>query len=64
MEVEFCDRQRAIALLGKHMKLFERKDQTAPFTLVLNTSSEPTEKRVGQVIEGIGLRIDLPEPER
>jgi hypothetical protein len=62
VEVEFADRQRALALLGKHLKLFERQEQTAPFTLVLNTNPEPVQpKQVGKTIDGIGLRINLPD---
>jgi phage terminase small subunit len=64
IDVELVDRQRALALLGKHLRLFERKQELAPFTLVLNTNSEPIgPKQVGQTIEGIGLQIRLPEPE-
>jgi Terminase small subunit len=64
VDVEFTDRQQALFLLGKHLKLYEKKDrQVAPFTLVLNTTPPDASelKRVGEVIEGIGLHITMPE---
>jgi len=65
IDVEFTDRQHALFLLGKHLKLYEKSNrQMAPFTLVLNTNApEASEMRkVGEVIEGIGLHINLPDP--
>jgi len=65
IDVEFTDRQHALFLLGKHLKLYEKSSrQMAPFTLVLNTQApegEGTMKKVGDVIEGIGLHINIPE---
>lgn len=63
IDVEFTDRQQSQFLLGKHMKLFEKSNrQLAPFTLVLNTNApEVDAKRVGEVIQGIGLEIQMPE---
>jgi hypothetical protein len=64
IDVEFTDRQHALFMLGKHLKLYEKKDrQIAPFTLVLNTQAPeaPDLKKVGEVIEGIGLQIQMPE---
>ena len=65
-DLEFADRQRVLALLGKHLRLFEKQHQTASFTLVLNTSSEPTGmKQVGEeVIHGVGLQIRMPAAEK
>ena len=64
IDVELANRQNALFLLGKHLKLYEKKDhQVAPFTLVLNTNAPEgaeTMKKVGEVIEGIGLKINLP----
>jgi hypothetical protein len=65
VEVEFSDRLHALALLGKHMKLFEKSQQVAPFTLILNANAEPVEKQVGgTTIDAIGLRINIPPDER
>ena len=66
VEVEFSDRLHALTLLAKHLKLFERKDQIAPFTLILNANPETTTmKQVGsEVIRGIGLEINVPLDER
>jgi hypothetical protein len=65
VDVDFTNRQQALALLGKHLHLFEEtKEQPAPFTLVVNSvpASGEDMKQVGpQVIEGIGLQIRLPE---
>ena len=63
IDVEFTDRQQALFLLGKHMRLYEKSNrQLAPFTLVLNTNApELDAKRVGEVIEGIGLQIQMPD---
>jgi phage terminase small subunit len=64
VDIEFTDRQQALFLLGKHLKLYEKKDrQLAPFTLVLNTNPPDVDglKRVGEVIDGIGLQIQIPE---
>ena len=68
IDIEFADRQRALALLGKHLRLFERGDkQIAPFTLVIQHAPEepPAPKPVGrQVIDGIGLQIQLPAADK
>lgn len=67
VDLEFTDRSQALFLLGKHMKLYEKSArQLAPFTLVLNTNppDPSTLKQVGEVIEGIGLQINIPEDER
>ena len=64
IDVEFTDRQHALFLLGKHLKLYEKSNrQMAPFTLVLNTQAPDAGeiKKVGDVIEGIGLQINIPE---
>jgi len=68
VNVEFVNRQTALELLGKHLRLFDTpKEQAVPFTLVVNTSpadQSGTPKQIGpQVIDGIGLQIRVPEPE-
>jgi Terminase small subunit len=65
VNVDFANRQSALEMLGRHLRLFDAtKEQTVPFTLVVNTAPPPTEepKQIGpQVIDGIGLQIRLPE---
>jgi len=63
IDVEFTDRQHALFLLGKHLKLYEKAArQAAPFTLVLNTNApeSPDIKHVGETIEGINFKIQMP----
>jgi hypothetical protein len=63
IDVEFTNRQQALFLLGKHLKLYEKTaQQVAPFTLVLNTSAPetPDMKSVGETIEGINFKIQMP----
>ena len=65
VNVDFANRQSALEMLGRHLRLFDaNKEQTVPFTLVVNTAPAEPEgpKPVGpQVIDGIGLQIHLPE---
>lgn len=62
IDVEFPDRQNALALLGKHLNMFQREKQLSPFTLVVNTQPPQGEQpgQPAQTIQGMGLTINLP----
>lgn len=66
VSVDLSNRQTALELLGRHLHMWsEHKEDTVPFTLVVNTLPDESKapKQVGpQVIDGVGLQIHVPEP--
>ena len=67
IDIEFADKQRALALLGKHLQLFEKADsklRRLRWCSIWIPQESTAPKQVGETIDGIGLRINLPDADQ